>query len=69
MVVEGYVPSLVAKEPIKLNHRWSALFVAASELSVLQANFLYLAVVYGVAEPSHKAKVKISIVFVSRLVD
>ena len=57
------------KKSVKLNQRWTALFVAPGELSVLQANFLYLTAVYDVAEPSHKAEVKISIVFVSRSVD
>lgn len=53
MVVECEVPCLIAEESVELYQGWSTPFIAPRVLPVLQADFLQLTPVQGIAEAPH----------------
>jgi hypothetical protein len=48
------IPVLVAKNPIKTNHRWLGSIIAPSVIMVLQCKLKKLASIQDASEPAHK---------------
>jgi hypothetical protein len=67
--VEGQVPVLVAEDSVKANKSGVAPLVAPRELSILEVDFLQVAVIERAPEPRHEARVKVSVVFISCFVN
>lgn len=65
MGVKSCIPSLVAKDSIKLDERWVFLFIAPSKFSVLKMDFLELTNIQGVSKLTHEVAVEILVIAVT----